>query len=586
MEPAELPTWNLFVDASSEQIGSGAGVVLESLEGHKLNCAIRLGFKASNNAAEYEVNGKFAAKDSSMAAYLKLVLNLVSHFERFELIHVPHLKNTHADALSKLASSKDSELLKIGPIERLPKPSISGGEEVCWIEGTPLWMQPIIVYLRDQLVPASKNKAKKLRRKAIHFIFQDDVLYKRGFASPFLRCMRGEETIYILREIHEEVCGTHSRGTALAHKPLVVHKWGIDLIGPLPKRRGSATFDVVAIDYFTKCDMTQESSLTKASTKRDPLIVDGGPMMRSKMKRVNEAMDLIQRFELVLGGVKEKVDRQGEWMAQIGTIITNLSREQVEMSNVRGSCRRFIVNVATRFASKWVGAKPLAKFTEVNTTKFVWKHIICKVDIPYSLVSDNRRQFNNRKMQDLYDELGIRKDFSTPHHPQANGRVKAVNKMIKYTLKRKLDASKRAWVDELPYVLWAICRTSQTATEKTPFSMTYRSKAMSLVEVGVPSYRRIHFNKVSNDEARVCELHLLEEKRDISQVKLAIYQRKITPYYNSKVKNRTLRLGDLALRRVFPSSKQTSSRVLGSNWEGPYRIVKKSRPKTYEIEDI
>lgn len=39
------------------------------------------------------------------------------------------------------------------------------------------------------------------------------------------------------------------------------------------------------------------------------------------------------------------------------------------------------------------------------------------------------------------------------HHLQANDQVKAFNKYIKYTLKRKFDASLRAWVDEIPRVL-------------------------------------------------------------------------------------------------------------------------------------
>ncbi|CAA2976678.1 Hypothetical predicted protein, partial [Olea europaea subsp. europaea] len=48
----------------------------------------------------------------------------------------------------------------------------------------------------------------------------DDVLYKRGFVSLLLRCVGGEETMYILREIHEGVCDNHSEGIALTHKVL------------------------------------------------------------------------------------------------------------------------------------------------------------------------------------------------------------------------------------------------------------------------------------------------------------------------------------------------------------------------------
>ncbi|XP_022881098.1 uncharacterized protein LOC111398432 [Olea europaea var. sylvestris] len=132
-------------------------------------------------------------------------------------------------------------------------------------------------------------------------------------------------------------------------------------------------------------------------------------------------------------------------------------------------------------------------------------------------------------MQELCDELGIKKDLSTPHHPQANEQIEAVNKTIKHTLKRKLDTSKGAWVDKLPHVLWAIRTISRTATRETSFSMTYGAEAMSPIEVGVPSHRRIHFNEISNDEAQVNELHLLEERRDTSQENLAKYHRKIDP---------------------------------------------------------
>lgn len=79
-------------------------------------------------------------------------------------------------------------------------------------------MQPMISYLKDQIVPTSKVVAKKLKRMVVHFILQDDMLYKRGFASPMLQCIREEEAIYIMRKIHEGICGNHSRLIALAHK--------------------------------------------------------------------------------------------------------------------------------------------------------------------------------------------------------------------------------------------------------------------------------------------------------------------------------------------------------------------------------
>ena len=46
--------WTLYVDGASNDTWSGAGMMLISLERHKIHYAICFGFKVSNNKAEYE----------------------------------------------------------------------------------------------------------------------------------------------------------------------------------------------------------------------------------------------------------------------------------------------------------------------------------------------------------------------------------------------------------------------------------------------------------------------------------------------------------------------------------------------------
>ena len=50
----KIPKWGLYVDGSSNEGGSGVGLILVSPEGHQMHCALRFRFKASNNKAEYE----------------------------------------------------------------------------------------------------------------------------------------------------------------------------------------------------------------------------------------------------------------------------------------------------------------------------------------------------------------------------------------------------------------------------------------------------------------------------------------------------------------------------------------------------
>ena len=50
----DLPIWKLSVDGASNAQGSGAGLILTSPEGIDVEYALRFGFHASNNEAEYE----------------------------------------------------------------------------------------------------------------------------------------------------------------------------------------------------------------------------------------------------------------------------------------------------------------------------------------------------------------------------------------------------------------------------------------------------------------------------------------------------------------------------------------------------
>ncbi|XP_061364977.1 uncharacterized protein LOC133308373 [Gastrolobium bilobum] len=57
--------WKVYVDGSSNDKGSGAGIILESPEGVTIEYSLNLGFPTSNNQAEYEalIAGLMQAKE-------------------------------------------------------------------------------------------------------------------------------------------------------------------------------------------------------------------------------------------------------------------------------------------------------------------------------------------------------------------------------------------------------------------------------------------------------------------------------------------------------------------------------------------
>ena len=50
----DILIWKLSIDGASNAQGSGAGLILTSPEGIDIEYALRFGFQASNNEAEYE----------------------------------------------------------------------------------------------------------------------------------------------------------------------------------------------------------------------------------------------------------------------------------------------------------------------------------------------------------------------------------------------------------------------------------------------------------------------------------------------------------------------------------------------------
>ena len=79
-------------------------------------------------------------------------------------------------------------------------------------------MTPIISFLQDGHLPQDVEEARKIRRRATRFKILNDILYKRGFSMPYLKCVDEEEAKYILEEIYEGVCGDHADPRLLVSK--------------------------------------------------------------------------------------------------------------------------------------------------------------------------------------------------------------------------------------------------------------------------------------------------------------------------------------------------------------------------------
>ena len=89
-----------------------------------------------------------------------------------------------------------------------------------------------------------------------------------------------------------------------------------------------------------------------------------------------------------------------------------------------------------------VEAKALATITEARIQNFVWKNTICRFGIPLTIISDNGRQFDSQDFNDFCSGLGIKNQYSSPGHPQANEQMEVTNWTLLRIIKTKLDEAK------------------------------------------------------------------------------------------------------------------------------------------------
>ncbi|KAL0416430.1 UNVERIFIED_CONTAM: hypothetical protein Slati_3474900 [Sesamum latifolium] len=191
-----------------------------------------------------------------MVQYLQQIAELRTSFESFQIIQIPREKNAKADCLSRLASALEDCRTRHITIQYLPNPRAALTIQA--VSSSTYWRTPIVEWIEKGNLPDNRWDASRLKARAVRFLIQGGILYKKSYTHPLLRCVSQPEGVHLLREIHSGCCGSHI-GTWIPPEALTAMlspcpfaQWGIDIVGHFPLAPGQKKFLLVAIDYFTK----------------------------------------------------------------------------------------------------------------------------------------------------------------------------------------------------------------------------------------------------------------------------------------------------------------------------------------------
>ena len=191
----EDPQWSTHTDGSSNKQAGGAGIVLLSPKGDKIECMIRLDFPTTNNETEYEtlvvgldlakavgatnivlycdsqvvtnqVNGDYECKGERMKKYLEQVRRRVDN-QKAKIIQIPKGENEQANHLAKAASAEYMIALD-NVLSFVQLSPLIDSNDVQEIGSKNDWTTPLASYLKVQ---------------ATRFVLIKDVLYKQPDSS-------------------------------------------------------------------------------------------------------------------------------------------------------------------------------------------------------------------------------------------------------------------------------------------------------------------------------------------------------------------------------------------------------------------
>ena len=132
-------------------------------------------------------------------------------------------------------------------------------------------------------------------------------------------------------------------------------------------------------------------------------------------------------------------------------------------------------------------------------------------------------------------------------------------------IKTQLEGAKGIWLEELPSVLWAYRTIARTPIGETLFRLAYGSEAVIPAKVGLTSNKVNNHDERKNDEAMHLQLDLVDEVRATTEQRLARYHYFMAKHYNSKVRHRDFKVGDLVLRKVMGAARDPTEGKLSPN---------------------
>ena len=219
----------------------------------------------------------------------------------------------------------------------------------------------------------------------------------------------------------------------------------------------------------------------------------------------------------------------------------------------------------------YVEAFPTKSTTAEEVAEILYKEIIARYGVMRELLSDHGSSFKNKLIAQLCKLLNIKHRFSSPHHPQTDGKAERMVQTVIRSLKLICD-NQTQWAEKLTPVLMSYRSTVSMAIGTSPYHALYGREMVT----GIDANLLQDFSKSPDMQSYMSHLvPRLQLTHDIIQQNLRDGQIESKRHYDQTSEEPEIQVGQKVLMHDL-TTKIGECPKLKKRWKGPYMVVEKS----------
>eukprot|EP00731_Ephydatia_muelleri_P025782 Em0017g865a len=234
---------------------------------------------------------------------------------------------------------------------------------------------------------------------------------------------------------------------------------------------------------------------------------------------------------------------------------------EVQKRVIRNKARKFFVRDGVMYFKKIVKGK-----------------IFMRMGIPRVLTTDNGTEFKNQLDTHLAEALGIKRIFTTPYHPQANGLDERFNQTLQNMIVKFVQDKKEIWDEYLDICVYAYNTSVHESTNFSPFEVMFGRKAILPIDINIDE-KEPDMMLMNQEEPAIAEVvDVMSEQRlkVLESVKQSIQQAQIKQkhaYDKKHASKHSFEVGEMVIKKDFRRGKRAGGK-LDTPFVGPYIIIK------------